>query len=52
MLQDSVRRYVRGQELYDAACMVTLRDSLHFAEASVERFEMAPPGQPAWVRGL
>jgi hypothetical protein len=27
--------------------MVTLRDSLHFVEASVERFDMAPPGQPA-----
>jgi hypothetical protein len=35
-----------GQELHDAACMVTLRDSLHFAEASVARFLMAPPGQP------
>lgn len=47
MLQDSVRRYVPGQELHDAACMVTLRDSLHFAEASVAQFTMAPPGQPA-----
>jgi hypothetical protein len=46
MLQDSIRHYVRGQELYEAACMVTLRDSLHFAEASVVHFEMAPPGQP------
>jgi hypothetical protein len=46
MLQDSIRHYARGQELYDAACMVTLRDSLHFAEASVEQFEMAPPGLP------
>lgn len=46
MLQDSIRHYVRGQELYEAACMATLRDSLHFAEASVEHFEMAPPGQP------
>jgi hypothetical protein len=46
MLQDSIRHYVPGQELYEAACMVTLRDSLHFAEASVVRFEMAPPGQP------
>ena len=46
MLQDSVRHYVRGQELYDAACMVTLRDSLHFADASVERFEMTSPGRP------
>jgi hypothetical protein len=46
MLQDSIRHYVPGQELYDAACMVTLRDSLHFAEASVEKFQMAPPGAP------
>ncbi|MEO5567682.1 MAG: hypothetical protein ABIR92_04285, partial [Gemmatimonadaceae bacterium] len=46
MLQDSIRRYVPGQELHDAACMVTLRDSLHFGEASVVHFEMAPPGQP------
>jgi hypothetical protein len=44
MLRDSVRRYVPGQELHDAACMVTLRDSLHFAEASVSWFSMAPPG--------
>ena len=47
MLRDSVRRYVPGQELHDAACMVTLRDSLHFVEASVARFEMAPPREPA-----
>lgn len=46
MLRDSIRRYVPGQELHDAACMVTLRDSLHFAEASVEFFESAPPGRP------
>ena len=46
MLKDSIRHYVPGQELHDAACMVTLRDKLHFAEASVERFEMAFPGQP------
>ena len=25
MLQDSIRRYVPGQELHDAACMVTAR---------------------------
>lgn len=47
MLQDSIRRYVPGQTLHDAACMVTLRDSLHFAEASVASFELEPPGQPA-----
>ncbi|HSQ30432.1 MAG TPA: hypothetical protein VLN49_11315 [Gemmatimonadaceae bacterium] len=46
MLKDSIRHYVPGQELHDAACMVTLRDSLHFADASVEHFVMAPPGQP------
>lgn len=46
MLRDSVRRYVPGQELHDAACMVTLRDSLHFAEVSVTRSQSAPPGQP------
>jgi hypothetical protein len=46
MLQDSIRRYAPGHELYDAACMVTLRDSLHFVEASVEHFEMALPGGP------
>ncbi len=34
-LQDSIRHRVRGQSLADAACMVTLRDSLHFADASV-----------------
>jgi hypothetical protein len=44
MLRDSIRRYSPGQELHDAACMVTLRDQLHFAEASVSRFENAPPG--------
>lgn len=43
MLQDSIRRYVPGQELHDAACMVTLRDSLHFADASVVSFEMQQP---------
>lgn len=44
MLQDSVRHYVPGQELYDHACMVTLRDSLHFADASVDNYFTAPPG--------
>jgi hypothetical protein len=46
MLRDSIRHYVPGQDLHDAACMVTLRDSLHFAEASVMRFLMNVPGQP------
>jgi len=36
MLQDSIRRRVPGQTLESAACMVTLRDSLHFADASVQ----------------
>lgn len=40
MLQDSIRHYVPGQELHDAACVVTLRDSLHFADATVEYLEM------------
>jgi hypothetical protein len=44
MLQDSVRHYVPGQELYDHACMVTLRDSLHFADASVDNYFTTPPG--------
>jgi len=35
MLQDSIGRRVPGQKLENAACMVTLRDSLHFADASV-----------------
>ncbi len=34
-LQDSIRHRVPGQTLADAACMVTLRNSLHFADASV-----------------
>ena len=38
MLRDSVRKYVPGQELHDAACMVTLRDSLGFADAYVQHF--------------
>lgn len=46
MLQDSIRRYVPGQELHDAACMVTLRDSLHFADVSVQRMEWDIPGDP------
>ena len=44
MLRDSIRRYAPGQELHDAACMVTLRDSLHFAEAYVSHFMLTPPG--------
>jgi hypothetical protein len=47
MLQDSIRHYVPEQALHDAACMVTLRDSLHFVEASVARFETELlPGGP------
>lgn len=46
MLQDSIRHYVPGQELHDAACMVTLRDSLHFTDVSVERLEWDIPGEP------
>lgn len=44
MLRDSLRRYAPGQALHDAACMVTLRDSLGFAEASVEELEWPTPG--------
>lgn len=47
MLQDSIKRYVPGQQLHDAACVVTLRDSLHFIDASVEHVEMALPGRPS-----
>jgi len=45
MLQDSIRHYVPGHELHDAACMMVLKEQLHFAEASVSRFEDAPPGR-------
>ncbi len=45
-LQDSVRRRVPGQSLSDAACMVTLRDSLHFADALVEDHTYSTPGEP------
>jgi len=46
MLRDSIRRYAPGQDLHDAACMVTLRDSLHFAEASVNHWSGFYPGAP------
>ena len=46
-LQDSVRHRVPGQTLADAACMVTLRDSLHFADALVQsRTRPARAGKP------
>jgi hypothetical protein len=45
MLQDSIRKYVPGQSLEDAACMVTLRDSLHFADALVGEITIAPNPQ-------
>ncbi|MBL0892226.1 MAG: HEAT repeat domain-containing protein [Gemmatimonadaceae bacterium] len=35
MLRDSIRHYVPGQELHDAACQVTLREKLGFADAQV-----------------
>ena len=38
MLQDSVSRYVPGQKLHDAACMVTLRYSLKFRDAMVRTY--------------
>ena len=48
-LQDSIAHRVPGQTLEDAACMVTLRDSLHFADALVVTMTAAParPGEPA-----
>jgi hypothetical protein len=46
MLRDSIKRYVPGQDLHDAACMVTLRDSLHFAEASVNHWLGFTPSAP------
>jgi hypothetical protein len=46
-LQDSIRHRVAGQTLADAACMVTLRDSLHFADALVNDLTYSSaPGQP------
>lgn len=35
MLRDSLRKYAPGLELHESACMVVLRDSLHFADALV-----------------
>lgn len=35
MLRDSIRHYVPGQELHDAACQVTLREKLGFVDAQV-----------------
>lgn len=35
MLRDSIRHYVPGQDLHDAACMATLREKLGFADALV-----------------
>jgi hypothetical protein len=46
-LQDSIRHRVPSQTLADAACMVTLRDSLHFADALVESLTYSTrPGEP------
>jgi hypothetical protein len=50
MLRDSIRRRFPGQTLEDAACMVTLRDSLHFADALVQRVIYSSPGAAAAVR--
>lgn len=46
-LQDSIRQRVPGQTLADAACMVTLRDSLHFADALVQNLTYSLNGEPA-----
>lgn len=39
MLRDSIRHYVPGQDLHDAACMATLREKLGFADALVMTYE-------------
>jgi hypothetical protein len=45
MLRDSVRHYVPGQDLHDAACMATLREKLGFADALVNHYMgMTGPG--------
>jgi hypothetical protein len=41
MLQDSVANYVPGASLESAACMMILRDSLHFADALVNNVDMS-----------
>ncbi|MCR4341551.1 MAG: hypothetical protein NUW01_16860 [Gemmatimonadaceae bacterium] len=45
-LQDSIGQRVPGQTLADAACMVTLRDSLHFADALVNDLTYSMSGEP------
>jgi hypothetical protein len=49
MLQDSIRRRIPGQKLESAACMVTLRDSFHFADALVNAIRYSA-GEGAAVR--
>ena len=45
MLRDSIRHYVPGQDLHDAAYMATLREKLGFADALVMTYEgFGPPG--------
>lgn len=44
-LQDSIAQRVPGQTLADAACMVTLRDSLHFADVLVNHLTYSMSGE-------
>lgn len=46
MLRDSIRHYVPGQDLHDAACMVTLREKLHFVEVDVLSLEISSTEEP------
>jgi len=43
ILQDSMAHYAPGETLESAACMVILRDSLHFADAYVLHYSMSDP---------
>ena len=52
MLQDSVASRRAGQRLDDAACMVLLRNELHFADASVDYLTFpgaAPSASKDWI---
>lgn len=45
MLRDSIRHYVPGQDLHDAACMATLREKLGFADALVMHYVNSPQSE-------
>lgn len=49
MLRDSIRHYVPGQDLHDAACMVTLREKLGFADALVSSYEGVGGSAPEFL---